>query len=114
MPNLTSLLSSRWVQIPSAETFITPNSWKTNEKRFSTRHVFRDGDLLSKSGMIYLEAKYTFLRVVRDVRFGSKLGQICPKWDKSGIFKDHFSVHFFFLYYNPMGFPIDSSSDRVD
>ena len=30
---------------------------------------------------------------VRDGRFGSKVGQIAPKWDKSGDFSDPISVH---------------------
>ena len=30
----------------------------------------------------------------KDGRFGSKVGQISPKWDKSGAFSDHISVHF--------------------
>ena len=29
----------------------------------------------------------------RDGRFGSKVGQICQKWDKSGAFSDQISVH---------------------
>ena len=29
----------------------------------------------------------------RDARFGSKLGQVGPKWDKSGAFSDQISVH---------------------
>ena len=29
----------------------------------------------------------------RDGRFGSKVGQIGPKWDKSGTFTDQISVH---------------------
>ena len=29
----------------------------------------------------------------RDGRFGSKVGQIGPKWDKSGAFLDQISVH---------------------
>ena len=29
----------------------------------------------------------------RDGRFGSKLGKIGPKWDKSGAFSDQISVH---------------------
>ena len=29
----------------------------------------------------------------RDGRFGSKVGQMCPKWDKSGAFSDQISVH---------------------
>ena len=28
-----------------------------------------------------------------DGRFGSKVGQIGPKWDKSGAFSDQISVH---------------------
>ena len=32
-------------------------------------------------------------RVIRDGRFGSKVGQIGPKWDKSGAFSDQISVH---------------------
>ena len=28
----------------------------------------------------------------RDVRFGSKVGQIGPKWDKSGTFSDQISM----------------------
>ena len=28
------------------------------------------------------------------VRFGPKVGQIGPKWDKSGTFSDQISVHF--------------------
>ena len=31
--------------------------------------------------------------VTRDGRFGSKVGQICPKWDKSRAFSDQISVH---------------------
>ena len=31
--------------------------------------------------------------VHRDGRFGSKVGQIGPKWDKSGTFSDQISVH---------------------
>ena len=30
----------------------------------------------------------------RDVTVSPNLGQIGPKWDKSGTFKDQFSVHF--------------------
>ena len=30
---------------------------------------------------------------IRDGRFGSKVGQIGPKWDKSGAFSDQISVH---------------------
>ena len=30
----------------------------------------------------------------RDGRFGSKVGQIGPKWDKSGSISDQISVHF--------------------
>ena len=30
---------------------------------------------------------------VRDDRFGSKVGQLGPKWDKSGSFSDQISVH---------------------
>ena len=29
----------------------------------------------------------------RDGRFGSKVGQIGPTWDKSGAFSDQISVH---------------------
>ena len=29
----------------------------------------------------------------RDGRFGSKVGQIGPKWNKSGAFSDQISVH---------------------
>ena len=29
----------------------------------------------------------------RDDRFGSKVGQIGPKWDKSGAFSDQISMH---------------------
>ena len=29
----------------------------------------------------------------RDDRFGSKVDQIGPKWDKSGAFSDQISVH---------------------
>ena len=29
----------------------------------------------------------------RDGRFGSKMGQIGPKWDKSGAISDQISVH---------------------
>ena len=29
----------------------------------------------------------------RDGRFGSEVGQIGPKWDKSGAFSDQISVH---------------------
>ena len=32
--------------------------------------------------------------VGRDGRFGSKVGQIGPKWDKSESFSDQISVHF--------------------
>ena len=32
--------------------------------------------------------------LLRDGRFGSKVGQIGPKWDKSGAFSDQISVHF--------------------
>ena len=32
--------------------------------------------------------------LTRDGRFGSKVGQIDPKWDKSGTFSDQISVHF--------------------
>ena len=32
-------------------------------------------------------------RYTRDGRFGSKLGQIGPKWDKSGSFSDQISVY---------------------
>ena len=28
------------------------------------------------------------------IRFGPKIGQIGPKWDKSGTFTDQISVHF--------------------
>ena len=31
--------------------------------------------------------------LARDGRFGSKVGQIGPKWDKSGTFSDQLSVH---------------------
>ena len=31
---------------------------------------------------------------IRDRRFGYKVGQIRPKWDKSGTFSDQISVHF--------------------
>ena len=37
-------------------------------------------------------SRYTFI-VPRDGRFGSKVGQIGPKWDKSGAFSDQISVH---------------------
>ena len=30
----------------------------------------------------------------RGVRFGLKVGQIGPKWDKSGTFSDQILVHF--------------------
>ena len=30
----------------------------------------------------------------RGVRFDSKVGQIGPKWDKSGTYSDQISVHF--------------------
>ena len=30
---------------------------------------------------------------IRDGRFGSKVGQIGPKWDKSWTFSDQISVH---------------------
>ena len=30
----------------------------------------------------------------KDVKFGLQLGQIGPKWDKSGTFKDQFWVYF--------------------
>ena len=31
--------------------------------------------------------------LIRDGRFGSKVGQIGPKWDKSGAFSDQISLH---------------------
>ena len=31
---------------------------------------------------------------IRDVRFAYKVDQIGPKWDTSGNFSDHISVHF--------------------
>ena len=33
------------------------------------------------------------MSLVRDGRFGFKVGQIGPKWDKSGAFSDQISVH---------------------
>ena len=33
------------------------------------------------------------LKQCRDGRFGFKVGQIGPKWDKSGTFSDQISVH---------------------
>ena len=33
------------------------------------------------------------LHWARDARFGSKVGQMCPRWDKSGAFSDQISVH---------------------
>ena len=32
--------------------------------------------------------------IICNSRFGSKVGQIGPKWDKSGTFSDQISVHF--------------------
>ena len=32
-------------------------------------------------------------RLFRDGRFGSKVGQIVPKWNKSGAFSDQISMH---------------------
>ena len=40
------------------------------------------------------QSVYTHSRGYRDVRFGPKVGQIAPKWDKSGTFSDQISVHF--------------------
>ena len=36
-----------------------------------------------------------------DVRFGPKVGHICPKWVKSGTFSDQTSVHFSALTQGP-------------
>ena len=40
---------------------------------------------------------------ISDVRFVSKVGQIGPKWDISGTFSDHISVHFGSLNWPLMG-----------
>ena len=36
---------------------------------------------------------HVWYQVCRDGRFGSKVGQTGPKWDKSGAFSDQISVH---------------------
>jgi len=36
----------------------------------------------------------------RNVRIGLKVGQIGPKWDKSGTFSDQISVHFWPIFPN--------------
>ena len=36
---------------------------------------------------------YLSILATRDGRFGSKVGQIGPKWDKFGAFSDQISVH---------------------
>ena len=41
----------------------------------------------------------TLTLTVKDGRFGSKVGQVGPKWDKSGAFSDQISVHLVFAYY---------------
>ena len=45
--------------------------------------------LSTPSVSVYL----SLIAVTRDGRFGSKVGQIDPKWDKSGTFSDQISVH---------------------
>ena len=45
----------------------------------------------------------------RDVRFGFKVVQIGPKWDKSGTFSDHISVHFVSASKNVMEFDLKNS-----
>ena len=37
--------------------------------------------------------KLLLYNATRDGRFGSKVGQKSPKWDKSGTFSDQISVH---------------------
>ena len=39
------------------------------------------------------EKSYKSATLTRDGRFDSKVGQICPKWDKSGAFSYQISVH---------------------
>ena len=45
--------------------------------------------------MIKVELRSKSLEVILDQgwRFGSKVGPIGPKWDKSGAFSDQISVH---------------------
>ena len=41
----------------------------------------------------HIHTSFSLLSRTRDARFGSKVGQIGPKWDKSGAFLDQISVH---------------------
>ena len=47
----------------------------------------------NKTFAIITGSRYPSLIGRRDGRFGSKVGQIGPKWDKSGAFSDQISVH---------------------
>ena len=42
---------------------------------------------------VYVRDKPTDGEAPTDAGFGSKVGQIGPKWDKSGAFSDQISVH---------------------
>ena len=82
----------------------TDNSWIVNEYHStrnseiwqlflaadSHRHTERISTHLSLSGEFHVTVRPP---TVRDARFGSKVGQIGPKWDKSGAFSDQISVH---------------------
>ena len=52
---------------------------------------------------------------LRDGRFGSEVGQFCPKWDKFGTFSDQFSLYFdsessrFVLFVTNLTIPVDKS-----
>ena len=50
----------------------------------------------------------------RDGRFGSKVGQIGPKWDKSGAFSDQISVHWFGSKVGQIGPKWDKSGACLD
>ena len=56
--------------------------------------ITASGSSLMTSGLrkFYLVSQ-DLLTQVRDGRFCSKVGQIGPKWDKSGAFSDQISVH---------------------
>ena len=52
----------------------------------------RDSTVESREKIVSTRLR-SFILITRDGRFGSKVGQIGPKWDKSGAFSDQISVH---------------------
>ena len=71
-----------WLDTKKAQTHVRP------AQQASMRHALR-GDWV---GTVYVYKIFIYPR--RDLKFGAKLSQFAPKWDKSGAFSNQISIHF--------------------